>query len=473
MRGNRFLFCNVAWMEHYDLALYPDDRPKHGGAYVSNTGEAYEDMNFHRFEDGFFYGFVESGYHGETANQADAKQLRIENLDSSLAKAEEARDVTVVFCAHSDDLNNTVIVGWYNNATVLRRRRQRADGHIYNLISAEAVVLPVSARVFCIPRASRAGIGFGQSNVWYAAKNSSASLVNAVREYTENPYEDFSEGQIRISVDQWRGLIRNGVLNERDLGFLAKFYAAPGHATTCLELTKIEGKKPNAYNAIPKSIGIKVNEALLLPVMKWKKSDQKLFFPIFFLDRVIKGHLIEWCLRPELVLAMEAECPELIGRTVQQVNRQEEAWCGSLTNEEIYERARKSATYVPSAYEVKTVQYSRNGNITLAARRRAGGTCQLCGKVPFYDPKGEAYLEVHHIIPLADGGPDTLENVAALCPNCHRKMHVLKDKQDIQTLIEKAKKRYRVITLAGGCFVWLILFELKLLEQEWQKTLPS
>jgi len=92
MRGNRFLFCNVAWMEHYDLALYPDDRPKHGGAYVSNTGEAYEDMNFHRFEDGFFYGFVESGYHGETANQADAKQLRIENLDSSLAKAEEARD---------------------------------------------------------------------------------------------------------------------------------------------------------------------------------------------------------------------------------------------------------------------------------------------------------------------------------------------------------------------------------------------
>jgi len=46
---------------------------------------------------------------------------------------------------------------------------------------------------------------------------------------------------------------------------------------------------------------------------------------------------------------------------------------------------------------------------------------------------------VHHIIPLADGGPDTLENVAALCPNCHRKMHVLKDKQDIQTLLEKAR----------------------------------
>ncbi len=28
-------------------------------------------------------------------------------------------------------------------------------------------------------------------------------------------------------------------------------------------------------------------------------------------------------------------------------------------------------------------------------------------------------FEVHHIIPQKDGGPDTLENAAPLCPNCH------------------------------------------------------
>ena len=35
----------------------------------------------------------------------------------------------------------------------------------------------------------------------------------------------------------------------------------------------------------------------------------------------------------------------------------------------------------------------------------------------------EPYLEVHHIKPLSQGGEDSLENVKAICPNCHRKIH--------------------------------------------------
>ncbi len=33
------------------------------------------------------------------------------------------------------------------------------------------------------------------------------------------------------------------------------------------------------------------------------------------------------------------------------------------------------------------------------------------------------YLEVHHRIPLAKKGEDTVANAIALCPNCHRKSH--------------------------------------------------
>lgn len=33
------------------------------------------------------------------------------------------------------------------------------------------------------------------------------------------------------------------------------------------------------------------------------------------------------------------------------------------------------------------------------------------------------YLEVHHIIFLAQGGDDTVDNAEALCPNCHRRKH--------------------------------------------------
>ncbi len=60
------------------------------------------------------------------------------------------------------------------------------------------------------------------------------------------------------------------------------------------------------------------------------------------------------------------------------------------------------------------------------AKRKAAGVCQLCSKpAPFKDRNGEPFLETHHIIPLAEGGQDSIGNVAALCPNCHRKMHVL------------------------------------------------
>jgi len=43
---------------------------------------------------------------------------------------------------------------------------------------------------------------------------------------------------------------------------------------------------------------------------------------------------------------------------------------------------------------------------------------------PFLRKKDQSpYLEVHHMIQLADGGEDTTENAVALCPNCHRQLH--------------------------------------------------
>jgi len=67
------------------------------------------------------------------------------------------------------------------------------------------------------------------------------------------------------------------------------------------------------------------------------------------------------------------------------------------------------------------------------------GFCQLCNnQAPFLDSNGRPYLEAHHIVPLADNGPDELTNMVALCPNCHRKMHVINQKEDVAVLQEKA-----------------------------------
>lgn len=57
----------------------------------------------------------------------------------------------------------------------------------------------------------------------------------------------------------------------------------------------------------------------------------------------------------------------------------------------------------------------------------AEGKCEKCGhKAPFTNPiDGTPYLEVHHIKAIKDGGEDTLDNTIALCPNCHKEVHLI------------------------------------------------
>lgn len=67
--------------------------------------------------------------------------------------------------------------------------------------------------------------------------------------------------------------------------------------------------------------------------------------------------------------------------------------------------------------------------------QRAKGHCQLCGcEAPFKDKNGDPYLEIHHAVPIRDGGSDSAENLIALCPNCHRKIHVSADPNDMKKL---------------------------------------
>ena len=84
---------------------------------------------------------------------------------------------------------------------------------------------------------------------------------------------------------------------------------------------------------------------------------------------------------------------------------------------------------------VVSTQYERNPLVSEYAKRRANGICQLCNlEAPFTNSKGEPYLETHHIIWLSKDGDDSIENTVALCPNCHRKMHILNSNVDIELL---------------------------------------
>lgn len=73
------------------------------------------------------------------------------------------------------------------------------------------------------------------------------------------------------------------------------------------------------------------------------------------------------------------------------------------------------------------------------AKKVANGTCQLCEKdAPFVDKYGNPFLEVHHIHYLSEGGKDDIENVVALCPNCHRRIHYLQIPEEEEKLRQKA-----------------------------------
>lgn len=86
--------------------------------------------------------------------------------------------------------------------------------------------------------------------------------------------------------------------------------------------------------------------------------------------------------------------------------------------------------------------YERDEKVVQYALRRANGICQLCdAPAPFIKKDGSPFLEVHHIEYLSNGGNDTIDNVAAICPNCHRKMHALNRASDIIKLKAKAKEK--------------------------------
>lgn len=93
-------------------------------------------------------------------------------------------------------------------------------------------------------------------------------------------------------------------------------------------------------------------------------------------------------------------------------------------------------------YISNNIIYRRDPKIKEMAMKRSMGKCELCNKkAPFIDKDGNPFLESHHIEYLSAGGKDILNNVVVLCPNCHRRIHIIQDATDIQKLKDVAGKK--------------------------------
>lgn len=96
-------------------------------------------------------------------------------------------------------------------------------------------------------------------------------------------------------------------------------------------------------------------------------------------------------------------------------------------------------------YRIRSIQ------IKTYALLRADGKCEKCeNNAPFKNKDGIPFLEVHHIYSLSDDGLDHPNNVAAICPNCHKEAHFgmtfEKIKNDLsQRILEKEKALSNIV----------------------------
>lgn len=116
------------------------------------------------------------------------------------------------------------------------------------------------------------------------------------------------------------------------------------------------------------------------------------------------------------------------------------------------ELAEKILSRLGRTFEVKAIESlfipqkvrRHIGNIAVMRRvviSRANGHCQLCGmEAPFKRPDGLPYLEVHHVIPVSEGGCDDVSNLVALCPNCHRMVDICPDSENQEKLKKLVSK---------------------------------
>lgn len=168
------LFCNLGWMQDYQ-GQTRTDKIIGGGQYVRIEKRGHEVCNFVTAR-GKVFGYVQP-----------VGQIKIEKLGAT-KQAEHLAGVDVVITAHRPH-GDTVIVGWYKNATVYRasqsltrptalHRKNGIDTFRYEARAQDVKLLDVDQRTLVVPRGKG---GIGQSNVWYAEKTSAAWLARVRR----------------------------------------------------------------------------------------------------------------------------------------------------------------------------------------------------------------------------------------------------------------------------------------------------
>lgn len=99
-------------------------------------------------------------------------------------------------------------------------------------------------------------------------------------------------------------------------------------------------------------------------------------------------------------------------------------WCGKEVNNK---RRRFCSDDCRKQFDNATVWNRGRDPYSLRMLYRDNFTCQECGEFHAFInefgmiiPIDDGELEVHHIVPVAEGGGDEQQNLATLCKKCHK-----------------------------------------------------
>jgi|GEM_PF-1852579 len=272
----------------------------------------------------------------------------------------------------------------------------------------------------------------------------------------ETRYLKYSNGRyeadIDITVEEWKSMLQDtNIFYKEALDMILKWYKEIDHqATNKTIMEKYPSNlKGTPYNGIVGGLTKRILKHLNRFEVKGTTGKNSTFIVPFegWYENYKEGNLFVWKLRDELVQALEE-----LGMVDEQKSPSEEDFLKKeqedldkalqLSSEELLKKIKKikNRKEKSSPKQTTSLKYDRNGYVAAYALKRANGLCQLCGNsAPFIRNNGSPYLEVHHIQWLSRDGPDNIENTVALCPNCHRKMHILGLQDDIDFLINSIK----------------------------------
>lgn len=160
------IFLNIGWMEKYKGLK--NDSIRYGGS----SAKKYEIYNYLPYE-GYMYGYV-SAVHATI----DLNRLGALPNDNSID------NILAIWTAKSDD-RGTVIIGWYDNATIYRK--ERLDNKIDNRENCpyQVKAQEKDCKLYDIDERVFKPIGRGRSHVWFAALDKHKQLRKEVLDYVD------------------------------------------------------------------------------------------------------------------------------------------------------------------------------------------------------------------------------------------------------------------------------------------------